>query len=353
MNTGSKNPSKDNGNLDILKLDWHKSIEAIESTGKFDLLETYKSDMMEFQELSQTKIVWIQGVHCTGCSCSLLEASNPELIQALEILNIDISFHETLLQQQGIFVDGKPANTSELNSVILADELIEQKDYILVVEGSIANGPNGSGRYCMLGGSTSKELFSKAAQNSNLIIAVGMCATYGGINCASSEIADLMDFRGVAFTKKDPSKGMLSVLGIDKPVINIPGCPPHPDWILLTISALISGSIKVPDDLDKVLDKYGRPKVFFPPDYTIHDQCSHRGSFDRREFATHIGEDKCLIKLGCKGPSAHADCTLRKWNNGHNYCPNAGSPCVACVEPDFPDSARPVYTSDRKKKRGD
>ncbi len=42
---------------------------------------------------------------------------------------------------------------------------------------------------------------------------------------------------------------MLKELGIDKPVINIPGCPAHPDWILLTLGAVILGKIKLPDDL--------------------------------------------------------------------------------------------------------
>ncbi len=282
-----------------------------------------------------------------------MNAANPAIIKAFEILNIDLECHEAFLAQQGLFVDGESVNTSELNSEILIDEISEKGDYILVVEGAIANGPEGSGRYCMAGGCTCKEMFKKAAQNANLIIAVGTCAAYGGINSASSDIVDLLDFRGVAFTKKDPSKGMLKVLGIDKPVINIPGCPAHPDWIIFTLSALISGNIKVPEDLPEVLDEFGRPKVFYPPNYTVHKDCPRYVFFKKGEFDSHLGGDKCLLKLGCRAPSAHADCTLRKWNDGHSYCVQAGSPCIACIEPDFPDNARPLYSISIKKKEED
>ncbi|AEH60777.1 hydrogenase (NiFe) small subunit HydA [Methanosalsum zhilinae DSM 4017] len=339
-------------NVDILKLDWHRHLESMESTGDFELLENFNLDSENKLELERTKVIWIQTIQCIGCSESLIDGAHPEFFQALQNLKIDISYHEAFLMQQGIFVNNKKANTAEFNSLKLLDEITENNGYILVVEGSIANGPHGTGKYCMIGGLTSKELFEKAARNCSVIIAVGMCATYGGISCARSDIVDLLDFRGIDFTLKDRSKGMMNELGIDKPVINIPGCPPHPDWMLFTLGALVSGNVKIPDDLKKVLDEYGRPKVFFPPEYTVHDDCPHIESFKRKDFSECIGEEKCLLKLGCKGPSAHADCSLRKWNNRNNYCPQAGSPCVACVEPDFPDSARPVYTiHGRKKKR--
>ena len=57
---------------------------------------------------------------------------------------------------------------------------------------------------------------------------------------------------------------MLKELGIDKPVINIPGCPAHPDWVLLTVGAIILGKIKIPGDLDTLLDDYGTAKGLLP-----------------------------------------------------------------------------------------
>ena len=66
---------------------------------------------------------------------------------------------------------------------------------------------------------------------------------------------------GVGFTK-DKQGGIFKELGINKPVINIPGCPAHPDWVLLTVGAIILGKIKLPDDLNEnVFDQYTRPEV--------------------------------------------------------------------------------------------
>lgn len=91
---------------------------------------------------------------------------------------------------------------------------------------------------------------------------------------------------------------------------------------------------KVPADF---LDKYQRPKPFFPPAYTIHENCPRRGFYDRGELDTEYAGGKCLWKLGCRAPVTHSDCPLRLWNDGHNMCTQAGAPCIGCVEPMFPD----------------
>ncbi|NPE29314.1 hydrogenase small subunit [Methanococcoides sp. SA1] len=323
-------------------MDRRTFLKVAGAIGASAFLGLYHSDISNALELSRTRIVWIHGAECTGCSESLLNAGNPDIVQAIQKLNVDLVYNEILLAQQGIFVDGRLVGTSELNSEILFDEAIEEGDYILVVEGAIANGPDGSGKYCMYGGRTFKEIFKKAASNASLIMAVGMCATYGGINSADSEIADLTDFRGVAFLKVDPSRGMLNELGIDKPVINIAGCPAHPDWMLLTLAAVILGKIRIAD-LDDVLDKYKRPLVFFPEDHTIHQNCPRRGYYDTGRFDTEFSGDGCLWKLGCKGPYTHSDCALRRWNGSVNMCTQAGSPCISCCEPGFFDNGSPFY----------
>ena len=279
----------------------------------------------------------------------MLDGGSLIYVSSSSFITLNLLYHEVLMMQQGIFVDGKLANTSELNSELLLDEILErEKGYVLVSEGAVANGPQGSGKYLMLGGRPYKEVYEKAARNASVIIAIGNCATNSGVNAADSDIKDLLDPRGIAFTMEDPSKGILNLLGIDKPVINLTACPTHPDWVFLTIGAVVLGKIKVPDDLPYVLDRWKRPKVFFPPDHVIHDNCSRRGYYDRGEFELTVGGPKCLWKLGCKGPYAHADCATRNWNGHLNYCPQAGSPCIACVEPGFPDSSRPFFVEIEK-----
>ncbi|SFM30632.1 hydrogenase small subunit [Methanolobus profundi] len=327
---------------DFLSMDRRTFLKVVGAIGASAFLGLHRSQITKALELSKTKIIWLHGAECTGCSASLLDAEDPDLTQALNKLSVDLVFHETLMAHQGIFVDGKPASTSELNSEILLDEAIEEGNYILVVEGAIANGPDGSGKYCMYGERTFKDMFAKAASNANMIMAVGMCAAFGGINTADSDLADLTDFRGVDFVKESHSKGMLTELGIDKPVINIAGCPSHPDWILLTLAAVILGKIDI-NDLDSVLDKYKRPLVFFPETNTMHDNCPRRGYYDRGILDEDFSGEGCLLKVGCKGPYARSDCGLRKWNGGVSMCTQAGSSCIGCSEPGFPDSTSPFY----------
>ncbi|WP_340817916.1 hydrogenase small subunit [Methanolobus sp. WCC4] len=327
---------------DFLSMDRRTFLKVVGAIGASTFLGIHRSQITKALELSKTKVIWLHGAECTGCSASLLDGGNPDLSQAIEKLSVDLAFHETLLAQQGIFVDGRPASTSELNSEILLDEAIEEGNYILVVEGSIANGPEGSGKYCMYGERTFKDIFEKAASNASAILAVGMCAAYGGINSSDSDLKELTDFRGVAYLNENPYGGMLSELGIDKPVINIAGCPTHPDWVLLTLAAVILGKIDI-NNLDPVLDTYKRPLVFFPADNSMHDNCPRRGYYDRGILDDDFSGKGCLLKVGCKGPYTRSDCGLRKWNNGVSMCTQAGSSCIACCEPGFPDAASPFY----------
>lgn len=342
MSTGIKNLVRTLDSVDFLKMDRRTFMKALGAMGAATFLGTYKSEIVSALELAETKLVWLHGSECTGCSESVLNAGNPDLVQALQKLNVNLVFHETICAQQGIWNDGKLVNNAELNSEILLEETYKEGKYFLVVEGSIPNGPDGSGRYLVIGNKTFKETLGEAAKNAIAVIAVGACACWGGITSADSEVAKDTDYRGVAFAKEDSSKGMLKELGIDKPVINIPGCPAHPDWVLLTLGAVILGKIKL-EDIPSVVDDYGRPMVFFPPDHTVHENCPRRGYYDRGEFDTEVGGEKCLWKLGCKAPYSHADCGIRRWNGSVSMCTQAGGPCIACVEPGFPDSSRPLY----------
>ncbi len=126
-----------------------------------------------------------------------------------------------------------------------------------------------------------------------------------------------------------PVAEILAQHGIKTPVVNVPGCPPHPDWFVGTVATVLLGGLEALD-----VDEHGRLKAFYSG--CIHDNCQLRGQFDAGNLATSFGQPGCLYNLGCKGPSTHADCSSRKWNSGVNWCIGAGSPCIGCVEPGFP-----------------
>jgi hydrogenase small subunit len=121
--------------------------------------------------------------------------------------------------------------------------------------------------------------------------------------------------------------------GIKTPVVNIPGCPPHPDWMVGTVAhALMFG---IPE-----LDSDGRPKMFYST--LVHDNCPYRSYYDEQKFAKSFGEEGCRVELGCKGPESYSDCWKRGWNNNVNWCVH-NSLCLGCTQPGYPDAFSPMY----------
>ena len=271
----------------------------------------------------QYPVIWLQGAGCTGCSVSLLNAVSPRIQNLLldELVpgqQLSLIFHATIMAGQG-----------EPVIRVLKDAQQNRKGgYILVVEGAIPTAEGG--RYGSVGEMDGQEITIKQSvaelgRNALLTIAVGTCAAFGGIPAA----------------KPNPTlcKGVKDLFNeerIDTPVVNLPGCPLHPEWFTGTISVILfSGA----DALQ--LDDLARPTLFYGK--LVHENCPRRADFDKGKFAQKLGDPGCLYQLGCKGHYANADCPLRQWNNGLNWCVKAGSPCLACVEPEFPDNTSPFY----------
>jgi hydrogenase small subunit len=163
-------------------------------------------------------------------------------------------------------------------------------------------------------------------RNAMATLAVGTCAAYGGLSAADPNPSGSMSVTDVYKT-----------LDISTPVINIPGCPCHPDWFIGTVSKILLYGMPEP----KELDEYGRLKLFYGR--SIHNRCVNRDYLDDGIFATRFGDEGCLLELGCKGPFTNADCPIRLWNGNVNWCINAGSPCIGCTEKGFPDAHSPIY----------
>ena len=268
-------------------------------------------------------VVWLQGAGCTGCSISALNAVSPKIQNLLldELVpgqQLNFLFHSTIMAGQG----------EPVIEVLRDTEKNRKGGYILVVEGAIPTAE--SGAYGSIGEKDGRHLTVQQSvealgRNAMLTIALGTCAAYGGIPAA----------------KPNPTlcKGVKEIFdekGIETVVVNIPGCPMHPDWFVGTISVVLFSG---PEALE--LDKLGRPTLFYGE--LIHENCPRRADFDKGKFAQKLGEPGCLYMLGCKGHYTYADCPLRQWNNGVNWCVKAGSPCLGCVEPEFPDGTSPMY----------
>jgi hydrogenase small subunit len=123
-------------------------------------------------------------------------------------------------------------------------------------------------------------------------------------------------------------KDFVSQAGL--PVINIPGCPAHPDWITQILVAIATGRI---DDI--VLDELHRPQTFFNT-YT-QTGCTRNIHFAYKATTAEFGQRKgCLFyDLGCRGPMTHSSCNRILWNRVSSKT-RAGMPCLGCTEPEFP-----------------
>ena len=215
---------------------------------------------------------------------------------------------------------------------------------VLIVEGSIPVDIPEAATVGQTADGASKPMvdwIDELAPESEYVIAVGNCASFGGWPAAENR-RNLYDLgenvtgaRGLQFEKRE-DRGVLGpdfTSGAGLPVVNLAGCPVHPDYVLLTIATVLNGH--VPE-----LDEYNRPKPFYEP--LVHDNCPLRGYFDRGEFAEKPGDEGCLIKAGCAGPYTHCDDQERLWNDGTSVCLNVGAPCIGCMEPGFWDRFAPM-----------
>ena len=274
--------------------------------------------------VKELSVVYLQTAGCSGCAVSLLNTASPAIEnvlidQIVPGVHINLRFHPVIMAAAG-----------ELAVQAMEDTAKEKKgEYVLVVDGAVPTATDAV--YGAVGERNGKPVtmlqrVTELAQDALAVIALGTCASFGGIPAAAPNP-----------TNAQPVKKVLDAAGINKPLINIPGCPPHPDWFVGTVASIILNGLPTADDLDDLL----RPKAFYGK--LIHENCPRRAYFDEGKFAKKFGDDGCLYELGCKGPITYADCPLRRWNNGTNWVIGAGAPCNGCTQPEFPDQTAPFY----------
>jgi hydrogenase small subunit len=255
-------------------------------------------------------VIWLQGLSCSGCSVSLLNKINPGIASVITEY-ISINFNQTIM-----------AGTGDV-AIRVLEEAVEKKrkDFVLVVEGSI---PTKAVEFCTIGEVHGRrvgvrEWVEKLGENAKLIVSVGTCSSFGGIPAALPG-----DGRG------NPT-GAVSTAQLlkGKTVVNISGCPPHPDWIVGTLLYVI-----LKGELPK-LDEYNRPLLYYGK--TVHELCERLQEYKRGNFAKHWGDGGCLYQLGCLGMDSGCDIPKRKWVGSFNSCTNCGGGCIGCTEDVFPD----------------
>jgi hydrogenase small subunit len=253
--------------------------------------------------------------------------------------------------------------------------------FVLVVDGSVPTGGvlNSKEKMCLvfdnyeanpltganapgLGPVTAADALRWMAPKAAAVISVGTCASYGGIPAGAGNKTGARSVQQF-FTEE----------GISTPVINVPGCPPHPDWIVYPVAYVIANSLALP-----ALDNKGRPLAVYSGSRgnasdTFCFDCPNLSTLGTPQAAQELGDAGCLAAKGCKGPYTVGDCPIRQKNTADdgtlmNWCVGAqgaaslpsthvGSgigegrhPCQGCIEPDFPDWAGLATSGDRTRK---
>ena len=291
--------------------------------------------------IEEVHIFWLQGMSCEGCTVAMTSAMNPSVEQLM----------------RGVIPDVPPV---QLHHPSLADASGEQlmepfrraaegrigAPYVVVLEGSVPDDQAlgvGAGYYAALGaGGTQRERaedelvrvsewLKRLAPGAAACMAIGTCASFGGIPAAAGNITgsmSLMDFLGA---------GYRSARGL--PVINVPGCAPIGDNFNETLSVLLQFFQNRGPQPE--FDELGRPAWQFGE--TVHHHCTKAGYYEEGTFAHHFGDEECLVHLGCWGPVVQCNITERGAINHMGGCMRTGGACIGCTMPGFPDKYAPFY----------
>ncbi len=264
-------------------------------------------------------LLWLQSGGCGGCTLSVIGAEGPDLLTSFAAAGIDVLWHPSLSAETG-------------RDAIAVLERVASGEIpldILCLEGSVMRGPNGTGRFHLMAGTQRPVMdwISDLAAVADHVVAVGSCAAFGGITAAGDNHVEAC---GLAYDGTEPGgllgQGFRARSGL--PVVNIAGCPIHPDWLTETLHQIAAGRFD-----RSQLDEWERPVSY--TNHLVHHGCSRNEFYEFKASAERLCDLGCMMEnLGCKGTQARADCNIRAWN-GSGSCLEGGYPCINCTAPGF------------------
>jgi uptake hydrogenase small subunit len=242
-------------------------------------------------------IVWFQAITCNGNTHSLLSANSSRF--ELFLNSFDFIYHPSLTIDKSL------------------EDILNQKEEIdfLLIEGSISSDKD----FFTISDDSTFNHLNKLASKSNYIIAVGSCASYGGVHAKFRQNEDICSINDAI------NKNILE--NIKHKIVNLTGCPVHPEWILQTLFTLKTfGEI--------ALDELGRPKELYST--LAHHGCTRNEYFEWKVEGDFGQKEGCLFyDQGCRGPMTHSSCNKILWNDISSKT-RVGMPCIGCTEIDFP-----------------
>jgi hydrogenase small subunit len=264
-------------------------------------------------------VVWLSFQECTGCTESLTRSGAPT-VDALILDHLSLDYHHTLQAAAGEAAEQARRDAMEAND----------GRYILVVEGSVPTADGGA--WSTIAGVSNLDMLAETAKGAALIIAVGTCASFGGVPAAAAVTAPSLNQSGARSVGELMASGAIAT----RPMVNLPGCPPVPEVVSGTIAYfLANGTLPA-------LDAQLRPTAYYGR--TVHERCPRLPSYRAGRFALAFDDAGaqngwCLYKLGCKGPQTFNICPTQRWNLATSFPMHSGHGCLGCSEAAFWDRA--------------
>jgi hydrogenase small subunit len=295
--------------------------------------------------LDAVHVFWLAGMSCDGCTIAVSGATSPSVE---ELLGGTIpGLPKVVLHHPVLSVSAGHGFVEPFRRAV---EGTLGAPYVVVLEGSVPDDQafEHDGYFSGLGVGEDwpesmeaprppdqplrvTDWLKAMAPGAAACIAIGTCATWGGVPAAAGNITgsmSLMDFLG---------KDYRSALGV--PVVNVPGCSPIGDNFTETVAAVLmflQGIGPLPE-----FDELGRPAWQF--EQTVHRHCPRAGYYEEGVFAKDAGDQECLVEIGCWGPVVQCNIVERGAINHMGGCMVAGGACIGCTMPGFPDKFVPFY----------
>jgi hydrogenase small subunit len=309
-----------------------------------ETLPEQKRERLPLGPLKNIHVFWLAGMSCDGCSIAVTGATNPG-IEGL-LLGVVPAMPKVLLHHPVLAVEAGAEFVQAFKDA--ADGLLGDP-YVVVFEGSVADERiaartggyfSAMGMEAISGEADEGEVkhpvptatwLQRLAPGAAATIAIGTCATWGGIPSAAGNPTGSMSVMDAL------GKDYRSAFGL--PVINIPGCAPVGDNFTETVFAILlflQGLGPLP-----AFDELGRPAWLFGG--TVHQGCTRAGYYEEGTFAEEYGDPECLVEIGCWGPVVNCNIVQRGAINHMGGCMKAGGVCIGCTMPGFPDKFAPFY----------
>lgn len=257
-------------------------------------------------------VIWLSGGSCDGCTMSLLGASNPG-IEDLLLGNVPDVPPVTLVHPVLALESG-----DEYLAILNAAAGGELGAYVVVLEGSLFDESlAGDGYFSHMGEEQGRPLtvtdwIDRLTPGASALIAIGTCATGGGIPAARGSVTGAMSldtYLGDDFTART---------GV--PIVNVPGCAPSGEAFIETLVAAIFHLLGL---TPLELDEEKRPRWLYSQ--KVYPMPPRAGYMPEEAYAT-----EGRPSVGCPVHS-------QGWMNRVGGCANIGGACIGCTAPDFAD----------------